>query len=118
MYPTVGIAGPGAPDESQAAIGPFLKASSQPILLEPGEEHFTLVPGYYSLHRDWVRLVLRVWGGRRSLVRRVTGFKAEQPGRLELVVEKFPRRTGKVLLIDLARPAAANVATREKRLSF
>lgn len=118
MYPTVGTAGPGEPDESQAAIERFLKASSQPILLEPGEEHFPLEPGHYSLYRDGVRLILQVWDERRNLVRRVIGHKAEQPGRLELVVEKFPRRSGKVLLIDLARPAAANVATRERRLSF
>jgi hypothetical protein len=118
MSPTAGIAGPGGPDESQAAIERFLKASRQPILLEPGEEHFPLVPGRYSLYRDGVRLMLHAWDEQRNLVRRVTGLKAEQTGRLELVVEKFPRRTGKVLLIDLARPAAANVATREKRLSF
>ena len=91
MYPTVGIAGPGEPDESQAAIERFLKASRQPILLEPGEEHFPLTPGSYSLYRDGVRLILQVWDERRNLVRRVTGYKAEQPGRLELVVEKFPQ---------------------------
>src|ERR1035437_8563545 len=118
MYPTVGTAGPGEPDESQAAIERFLKASSQPILLEPGEEHFPLTPRHYSLYRDGVQLMLHAWDERRNLVRRVTGHKAEQPGRLELVVERFPRRSGKVLLIDLARPAAANVATRERRLSF
>jgi hypothetical protein len=65
-----------------------------------------------------VRLTLHAWDEHRNLVRRVTGHKAEQTGRLELIVEMFPRRSGKVLLIDLARPAAASVATREKRLSF
>ena len=118
MSPTAGIAGPDGPDESQAAIERFLNASRQPILLEPGEEHFPLVLGRYSFYREGVRLMLHAWDDRRNLVRRVTGHKAEQTGRLELVVERFPRRSGKVLLIDLARPAAANVATREKRLSF
>ena len=118
MSRTIGAAGRFSPAETQAAIESFLKSSRQPILLEPGEEHFSLVAGCYAVQREGDRLTVQAWDENRNLVRRVIGMAAPQPGKLELLIEKFPRRTGKLFLIDLARPALAGVVVRARRLSF
>ncbi len=112
--------GPGrrSPAEAHAAIERFLNASRQPILLEPGEEHFILEPGCFSIQWADERLTVQVWDRRRNLVRRVTGLKEEKPGKLELTIEKFPKREGRLLLIDMARPALAAAPLRGRRLSF
>lgn len=112
--------GPGrrGPAEAHAAIERFLNASRQPILLEAGEDHFPLEAGSFSI--DWSngRLTVQVWDRRRNLVRRITGLHKEKPGKLELVIEKFPKREGQLLLIDMARPALSGAPVRGRRLSF
>ena len=112
--------GPGrrSPAEAHAAIERFLKTSRQPILLEPGEDHFTLEAGSFLMDWNNGRLTLQVWDRRRNLVRRVMGLHEEKPGRLELIIEKFPKREGRLLLIDMARPALAGAPVRGRRLSF
>ena len=112
--------GPGrrSPAEAHAAIERFLNASRQPILLEPGEDHFVLEPGSFSIEWADGRLMVQVWDRRRNLVRRVTGLQEEKPGKLDLVIEKFPKREGQLLFIDTARPALAAAPVRGRRLSF
>jgi hypothetical protein len=112
--------GPGrcSPAEVLAAIERFLNASRQPILLEPGEDHFALETGSYSIESENGRLTIQVWDSRRNLVRRVMGIEEEKPGKLELTIEKFPRREGRLLLIDMARPALAGAPLKGRRLSF
>lgn len=100
------------------AIERFLKSSRRPILLEPGEEQFPLDEGRYVLDVRSGNLVIQVWDENRNLVRRVTGVHHERPGKLELVIEKFGRRPGRIILADLARPAAATAERRGKRLTF
>lgn len=107
-----------SPAEAHAAIERFLKTSRQPILLEPGEERFALVPGRFAVDWNNSRLTIQAWDETRNLVRRVTGLEEERPGRLELRIEKFPKREGRLFLVDVARPALATVAVQEKRLSF
>ncbi len=75
-------------------------------------------PGSYLVDSDHGRLTLQVWDRRRNLVRRVIGVEAERPGKLELLIEKFPRREGRLLLIDMARPALAGAPLKGRRLSF
>lgn len=107
-----------SPAEAHAAIERFLKASGQPILLEPGEDRFALIPGSFAIDWDNARLTVQAWDETRNLVRRVTGLKEEKPGKLDLLVEKFPKREGRLYLIDLARPAMAGAIRQETRLSF
>jgi hypothetical protein len=104
--------------EAHAAIERFLNASRRPILLEPGEDHFVLEPGSFSVELADGRLVVQAWDRYRNLVRRVTGIEEEKPGKLELVIEKFPRREGQILLIDTSRPSLAAAPVRGRRLSF
>ncbi len=106
------------PAEAHAAIGRFLSASRQPILLEPGQQRFQLVPGQFSIDFLNGSLVVQVWDETRNHVRRVTGLLQEKPGQLELAIEKFPKREGSLYLLDLARPGLAGAAARERRLSF
>ncbi len=112
--------GPGrrCPAEAHAAIERFLNASRQPILLEPGEDPFPLEADSYALDWDGARLTVQVWDRTRNLVRRVAGLHGEEPGKVELVIEKFPKREGRLLLVDTARPALARMPARGRRLSF
>ncbi len=106
-----------APDP-RSAIERFLQDARQPALLEPGEDLLPLQPGSYALEARASRLLLQAWDETRNLVRRVTGVRAETPGRLELVVEKFGKREGRLFLIDLARRAGHDAERRSGRLVF
>lgn len=118
MPPPAEPASRGNPAEAHAAIERFLKASRHPALLEPGEDHFPLVEDSFLVEFRNGRLTLQVWDETRNLVRRVTGVHEEKPGKLELLIEKFGKREGRLLLIDLARPNLAAAEHRGKRLTF
>src|SRR5512138_3070277 len=105
----------GSPAEVQAAIERFLNTSRQPVLLEPGEDQFALVRGSFCVNLENGRLTIQVWDARRNLVSRVTDIVEEKPGKLTLIIEKFPRREGQLLLIDVARPALAATPLRGRR---
>ena len=107
-----------SPREAHAAIERFLKASRQPALLEPGEDHYVLEPGSYVIEWTGERLSINVWDKTRNLSRRVIGVHQEKPGRLELIIEKFMKREGRLYLLDLARPGLAGFSLRERRLSL
>jgi hypothetical protein len=101
-----------------AAIERFLREARQPALLEPGEEIMPLQAECYAVEMRGSRLTLQAWDRTRNLVRRVVAVTAESRGRLELTVEKFARKQGKVFLLDLARPAGAELGKRSGRLVF
>jgi hypothetical protein len=103
---------------AQAAIERFLKASGQPALLEPGEDVMPLDSGNFVLEARGSRLILQAWDRNRNLVRRVARVKSETRGRIELVVERFARREGSLYLIDLAKPAGADLGRRGPRGVF
>lgn len=102
--------------DARAAIERFLETARQPALLEPGEDLLPLVAGSYVLEARASRLLFQAWDETRNLVRRVTGVRVETPGRLELVVEKFGKREGRLFLIDLARRAGHDAERRSGRL--
>jgi hypothetical protein len=104
--------------DPRAAIERFLASCRRPALLEPGEELIELEPGNWALEARGPRLVLEAWDSRRNLVRRVKTIRAESAGRLELVVERFARREGKLFLLDLDRPAGFDAERRSARLVF
>jgi hypothetical protein len=106
------------PADVQAAIERFLKSSRQPALLEPGEPLLPIEGDNFSLQVRSSRLTLQAWDQSRNLVRRVTGVAAEARGRLELVVERFARKEGRLFLVDLARPASQDFQRRGERLVF
>jgi hypothetical protein len=118
MCSPVGDATPDTAGATRAAIERFLNRSRQAALFEPGEERFLLTPGSYTLMSEGSRLLFQVWDDCRSLVRRVKGIASSRPGRLELAVEVFPKRTGKLVLVDLALAASSGVVLQEKRAYF
>ncbi|HEX3748640.1 MAG TPA: hypothetical protein VHW09_32155 [Bryobacteraceae bacterium] len=105
-------------DETRTEIEAFLKASRQPALLEPGEELLPLTPGNFALDIRGERLTLQAWDRVRNLSRRVTAIKQTSTGRLEMTVERFPKREGQLFLIDLDRPAGAELGRRSNKLVF
>lgn len=112
---TVGADRSGAA-EAEAAIHRFLEAGRQPALLEPGEDPLPLRPGTFSLEWRSGRLVLQAWNETRNLARRITGIREERPGRLELVIERFGKREGRIFLLDLARGNRSLIERRGERL--
>ncbi|MGO4881757.1 MAG: hypothetical protein ACLP59_13150 [Bryobacteraceae bacterium] len=106
------------PTDTQAAIERFLKSARRPALLEPGEPLLALAADNFDLQIRTSRLTLQVWDQTRNLVRRVTGVARESRGRMELVVERFARKEGRLFLVDLARPASQDFERRSERLIF
>ena len=104
--------------DTQAAIERFLKTSRRPALLEPGEPLLPLAADNFDLQVRSSRLTLQVWDQTRNLVRRVTGVAHEGRGRLELVVEQFARKEGRLFLVDLAQPSCQDFERRSERLVF
>lgn len=102
----------------QAAIGSFLASCRRPALLEPGEDLLELAEGSFELACAAGRLTLQAWDRKRNLVRRVREAKSQVPGRMELLVERFGGKQGRVYLIDLDRPAGHDAGRRSARLVF
>ncbi|MBM3776387.1 MAG: hypothetical protein FJW37_14675 [Acidobacteria bacterium] len=111
-------AGLTAAGEAQSSILRFLESARQPALLEPGEDVLELTGANHALELREARLVLEAWTERRSLARRILRVVEQQPGRLELKVERFPRREGSLFLIDLGRPAGQALERRGARMIF
>jgi hypothetical protein len=104
--------------EIRAVIESFLKNCRQPALLEPGEDILPLSDDNFSLEFRGSRLTLEAWDRTRNLARRITAIKDTSAARLELVVEHFGRREGKMFLLDLSRRAGAELGRRSGRLVF
>lgn len=102
--------------EAEEAIERFLETSRRPALLEPGEERILIGPDNFVAERREGRLTVQAWDESRNVVRRVVGVREERPGKLELIVERFGKRQGVLLLFDLERPAAAAAGQRERRM--
>ena len=104
--------------ELLAAIEAFLSNAKEPALLEPGEELMLLAEGNFHLEPQGGRLTLQAWDRTRNLTRRVTGIREAGQSRLELVVERFAKREGRLFLLDLARRGGAEMGRRSGRLVF
>ncbi|MDR3698670.1 MAG: hypothetical protein P4L56_03485 [Candidatus Sulfopaludibacter sp.] len=104
--------------EIRAAIEAFLANAKEPALLEPGEELMPLSAENFHLESRGERLTLQAWDRTRNLTRRVTGIQEEAAARLELVVERFAKREGRMYLLDLARRSGADLGRRSGRLVF
>ena len=105
-------------EETRAEIQTFLDHARQPALLEPGEELLALTPDSFALEIRGGRLTLQAWDRTRNLARHVTAVKQSTAARVELAVERFPRREGRIFLLDLGRRAGADLGNRSGRLVF
>lgn len=104
--------------EIRAEIEQFVTGARQPALLEPGDELLPLAPGDFAIEERSGRLTLEAWDRTHNLTRRVTAIEESAPGRLELVVERFARREGRLFLLDLAVPGGDGLRRRGGRLAF
>ena len=107
-----------SPEQIRAEIEAFLKNSRRPALLEPGEELLPLTPDNFALDLRGERLTFQAWDRTRNLARRVTGIKQSTAARMEITVERFPRREGELYLLDLGRRAGADLGRRSGKLVF
>src|SRR5262245_3409111 len=87
------------PEEILATIEAFLRSCREPALLEPGEELLPLITDSYELRLRGERLTIQAWDRTRNLTRRITAVAESTPARLELAVERFGRRPGKLFLL-------------------
>jgi hypothetical protein len=108
----------GSAEEAHAAIAAFLKSCREPALLEPGEELLPITADNLALDVHGDRLTLQAWDRTRNLTRRVVEVQEAAAGRLELTVERFARRQGKLFLLDLVRRAGADLGRRGSRMVF
>ena len=103
-------------EDAKLAIERFLSASHQPTLFEPGEGPLTIAPSNFELTLKNQTLTLAAWDDTRNLVRKVKSVVEESRGRLELEVERFGRKTGTLVLADLALARNDSVSKRSNRL--
>jgi hypothetical protein len=118
VQPTPGKAARGDSHEVYLAIERFLKASRQPVLMEPGEDPLPIVPDRFAVECRGEVVRLECWSETRNLVRRVRGRRVERRGRLELEVEHFGGRAGSLTLLDLADPSNRDADRRGARLKY
>jgi hypothetical protein len=104
-------------DEIRASIDAFLKSARQPALFEPGEELFAIGPDNFAVEMRGSRLTLQAWDRTRNLTRRILTLDSGR-SRIEMVVERFGKREGRLFLVDLERPAGAEAGRRSARLVF
>lgn len=111
--------GPGrSAAETRDAIEAFLRNSREPAVLEPGEELLPLMGDNYALEMRGSRLTLQVWDRTRNLTRRIQDILEDTAARMELRVEHFARREGRLYLLDLGRRAGADMGRRGGRMVF
>jgi hypothetical protein len=93
-------------EQAHSSIREFLASSEEPVLIEPGADPVQLAEHNFIVELRGGRLTLQAWDESQNIVRRVAGIANSRPGRLELAVERFGKRTGTLLLMD--RRAARN----------
>lgn len=98
--------------ELHEQISQFLEKCREPAVVEAGEPILPLREGEYSLEASRGGCLLEVWANNKILRRRVTRVSRALRDRLELVTEQFPRKTGKLTLID-ERSLSAPVMERD-----
>lgn len=105
-------------EEIRAAIEAFVKNARQPALYEPGEDLFPIAADNFSLEMRGSRLTLEAWDRTRNFSRRILAMERAGSARIEIAVERFARREGRLFLVDLGRPAGADAGRRSARLVF
>ncbi|HUP03930.1 MAG TPA: hypothetical protein VMU19_08075 [Bryobacteraceae bacterium] len=102
----------------QAAVEAFVRNARQPALYEAGEHLLPLAADNFALEMRGSRLTIAAWDRTRNFSRRILGVERADSARMEITVERFGRREGKLFLVDLSRPAGADAGRRSARLVF
>jgi hypothetical protein len=107
-----------APVTAYEAVLRFLEGARMPAVLDPGDDPIAIGGDNFKLERRGESATLEIWSESRNLVRRLRGVHSEHRGRLELEVERFGGRTGRLALVDLAHPASRDASRRGARLKY
>src|SRR5580692_86052 len=107
-----------APVTAYEATVRFLETARKPAVLDPGDDPIPIGADNFKLERRGETATLEIWSETRNLVRRLRGIHSEHRGRLELEVERFGGRTGRLALVDLAHPASRDTSRRGARLKY
>ncbi|HEX5431640.1 MAG TPA: hypothetical protein VFW83_06725 [Bryobacteraceae bacterium] len=104
--------------ELYTAIERFLESCRQPVAMDPGEDPIPIGPDNFRLESCGSMVAIEVWSETRNLVRRIRGIHSGQRSRLELEVQRFGGRSGRLILADLAHPSSRDVSRRGARLKY
>ncbi len=86
--------------------------------MEPGEDPLPIGADNFQVNCSGQAVTLEAWGEARNLVRRVRALHSEQRSRLEIEVERFGARTGRLTLVDVAHPSNRDSSRRGARLKY
>ena len=103
-------------EDAKLAIERFLTASTQPTLFEPGELPLEITRTNFELSINRQALTIAAWDTTRNFVRKVIAVSQESRGRLELLVERFGKKQGTLVLADTALARNDSVSKRSNRL--
>ena len=106
------------PEGIVSIIERFVTTTRSPVVLDPGEEPLSIYPGSFSISLHGRTPVLECWSETRNLVRRVRRVVEYRQGRLELEVERFGNKVGRLLLLDRANPVTDGAARQGMRLQY
>ncbi len=109
---------PGIATRVLEAIERFLAASREIALIEAGEDPMPITRECCVVTARGNGVILECWSATRNLVRRVVGIGIERRGMLDLEIERFGGRRGKITLIDLANPSNRDAGRRGARLKY
>ncbi len=105
-------------EDPGAAIEKFLSSSRQPVLIEAGEDPLPMSREKLAITTRGNIVTIECWSATRNLVRRVRAITAQRRGLLELEIERYGSRTGKLTLIDLDDPSNRSAGQRGARLKY
>ncbi len=86
--------------------------------MEAGEDPLPMTRDTIAITDRGSSVTLECWSATRNLVRRVRAMTHQRRGMLELEIERFGGRTGKLTLLDLADPSNRNAGQRGSRLKY
>src|ERR1700679_3000503 len=95
-----------------------MAASQLPVVLDAGEDPLPMTRETLAIGSRGNSVTFECWSATRTLSRRVRGVTNERRGMLELEIERFGARTGKLTLLDLADPSNRNAGQRGTRLKY
>lgn len=96
----------------------FVAGCREPVLIEAGQEPIRLIPGQYEWSAAGGRVVIEAWDETGRVSRKVRSIVRREPGEWTLEIERFGKKTGTLLLLDRARPAAFDPSRRAARLAL
>lgn len=88
------------------------------MVFEAGDDPIAIARDCFVLATRGNQVTLECWSETKNLVRRVRAIHLERRGRLELEVERFGAKPGRLTLLDLDHPANHNASRRGARLKY